>query len=431
MKQGTICLIFFYQRINRYSINALLGALVVRGVLDKIDIVLCNNERKLVFLIEEKVLNYDLVIVAFSFFTTQAPLIIPLLSEIRRRFSSVVLIAGGPHATGAPRQTLDMGFDVVVRGEGEDTFPEVITTLYRKGRESLDGVKSIYFKGAAGLFFTGKRPKVVSLDAYPPFCAPLRLFGPIEITRGCPFGCFFCQTSYIFGKKVRHRSVDTIASYIELYVKRGMRDIRFITPNAFSYGSPDGKELNLDAIEFLLKEVRKIIGREGRIFFGSFPSEVRPEHVNKDTLSLVRAYADNDNLVIGCQSGSEKILERCHRGHGIEDVYRAVSLCVNMGFIPKVDFIFGMPGEEKTDIETSIEMMRTLIQMGAKIHAHTFIPLPGTPFSRKFPGRLSLEIKNFIRKILPYGSIFGEWERQEEIARKIWDFLNKTRRNET
>jgi len=42
----------------------------------------------------------------------------------------------------------------------------------------------------------------------------------------------------------------------------------------------------------------------------------------------VKQFADNDNLVIGCQSGSERMLELCKRGHTVLDVYRAVDICV-------------------------------------------------------------------------------------------------------
>ncbi len=423
MGKNSLCLVFFYQRINRYSINALLGALSSRELLEEIDIFLCDSEKSLFETIAKEQPNYQLVVVGFSFFTPQLPLIYSLVSKIRRNFPSVILLAGGPHPSGAPRQSLDMGFDVVVRGEGEEVLCEILRAIFQ-GKNTLKEVKSIYFKEKEKIFFTGRRPWV-HLDDYSPFCESLRRFGPLEITRGCPFGCFFCQTSYMFGKEVRHRSIDTIVSYVELYVRRGMRDIRFITPNAFSYGSPDGIELNLSAIEELLKEVKRVIGYRGRIFFGSFPSEVRPEHVTKETLSLVKRYANNDNLVIGCQSGSDRILNRCHRQHTVEDVYRAVRLCVEMGFVPKVDFIFGLPGEERTDIEESVKVMRDLIEMGAKIHAHTFMPLPGTPFFKKSPGRLSLEIKNFIKKILPFGKIFGEWEKQEKISKEVWEILKK------
>lgn len=338
-----------------------------------------------------------------------------LVSKIRANYPNTILIAGGPHPSGDPKSTLDMGFDIVVKGEGEESILGIIDWALNK--KDLDQVPSILFYQKGKLRKT-KKNNWVDLNEYSPFCSTFKRFGPIEITRGCPFGCFFCETSYIFGKNPRHRSIDNILHLVETLFKRGMKDIRFITPNAFSYASSNGKEVNLTKIEELLKGIRQIIKDQGRIFFGSFPSEVRPEHVTEDTVALVKKYANNDNLVIGCQSGSDRILEKCRRGHSVEHVIRAVDICQKFNIIPKVDFIFGLPGEEQKDIVESIKIMELLTQKGAKIHAHTFIPLPGTPYANAKTSDIA-GYYPFINNALARGKLFGEFERQKKIAEEI------------
>lgn len=205
--------------------------------------------------------------------------------------------------------------------------------------------------------------------------------------------------------------------------ERNLKDIRFITPNAFGYGSKDGKTLNIDKIEKLLESIREILGNNGRIFFGTFPSEVRPEHVNIETVDLILRYADNKNLVIGAQSGSEKVLELCHRGHTVEDVYNAVRVARKAGLGVDVDFIFGLPGETEEDVEKTIKVMKDLIKMGAKIHAHTFMPLPQTPFAKANPGKVDKKIIRAMRYEIPKGIFHGTWHNQEIIAQKISKYL--------
>jgi hypothetical protein len=56
--------------------------------------------------------------------------------------------------------------------------------------------------------------------------------------------------------------------------ERGLRDVRFITPTALSYGSQDSSP-NLAAVEELLTACKEGIGPDGRVYFGSFPSEIR------------------------------------------------------------------------------------------------------------------------------------------------------------
>jgi radical SAM superfamily enzyme YgiQ (UPF0313 family) len=175
----------------------------------------------------------------------------------------------------------------------------------------------------------------------------------------------------------------------------------------------------------LLESIKKIIKPKGRIFFGSFPSEVRPEHVNKETIELIKEYADNDNLVIGAQSGSPKILELSHRGHTVEDIYNAVEVITKAGLKAYVDFIFGLPYETEEDIKLTIKMLGDLIKMGARIHAHTFMPLPQTPFSKMPAGRISRELIKSLNRLIPKGLIFGNWREQEKIAKKIEEYLKQ------
>jgi len=134
-------------------------------------------------------------------------------------------------------------------------------------------------------------------------------------------------------------------------------------------------------------------------------------------------YADNNNLIIGAQSGSERILELCHRGHAVEDVYRAVELTLKKGLKANVDFIFGLPGETEEDIRLTIKVMSDLVKMGARIHAHTFMPLPQTPFAKAPAGRIDKSIQKMIRELIPKGIIYGDWKKQERIAKKISRYL--------
>ena len=170
-------------------------------------------------------------------------------------------IAGGPHPTADPEGTLRIGFDAVVLGEGEATLPDLLKTIAAGG--DLAGVRGLAIPGSSGRTrFTGRRPPV-DLDAYPPFPLRRRRAGPIEITRGCPFACGYCQTSHLLGTLPRHRSVETIARYAAAMRQKSVCDVRVISPNAFSYGSPDGRTLNLPALESLLAALARRSARTG------------------------------------------------------------------------------------------------------------------------------------------------------------------------
>ena len=416
----------YYHKYNFYSLNAIAGALETDNVFEKLEFFFIKSKDELIKTLELLVKAYDKIIIAISFFTTQLFETYDLVKLLKHRFgTSLFLVAGGPHPTGDPSETLKMGFDTVIVGEGEESIIELTHKI--ASNEFSRDVKGIAYLNENGEYiYTGKRG-LIDLNKYPPFPIKNTRFGAIEITRGCPYVCYFCQTPYISGTTPRHRSINMICEYVQkLKDHYGDRtDIRFITPNAFSYGSVDGKSLNLEKLEKILIKIREIIGKKGKIFLGTFPSEVRPEHVNPDTLDMVLKYGNNDNITIGAQSGSQKILDLCHRGHKVEDVHNAVDLTIEYDLKVNVDFIFSLPGEDDEDVRLTVKMMRELSEKGARIHAHSFIPLPQTPFAKASAKKINNIYRKEIKSLISQGVAFGNWRQQEKLSMKIANYQKK------
>jgi B12-binding domain/radical SAM domain protein len=414
-----VALLVYYHKLNRYSFNALIGAVEIKKNLSSLPIIFANNVQELMEKITHLSKNFHKVIIAFSLMTCQLFETQSLVSSLKRRFPQHIFIAGGPHPTGDPYSALDMGFDIVVRGEGELVLPVLLERLVL-GMDYKD-IPGVAFRENAKYIVNppGKKP---DLNRYPPFAVKHKKFGPIEISRGCPWTCHFCQTPYIFGTQVRHRTIENICRYVKIMKDEGLTDIRFISPNAFMYGSKDGKTLAIDAVEELLRSLREVLSNKGRIFFGTFPSEVRPESVTPETLRLVKKYCNNDNIVIGGQSGSERLLEYTHRGHGVEEIRQAVKLTIEFGLKANVDLIFGLPSETDQDVYDTLRLAKELTRMGARIHAHTFIPLVGTPFKDMPPGKIKYEVKKELEKLISKGKLYGQWRTQEVVARRIAEF---------
>ncbi len=417
-----VVFVVYYHKNNKYSFNALIGALETEESLRDLDVYLLKNKESLYDGLKEITKRYKKIVIGISFFTTQLWETSDLITKLKKVYENKFLfIAGGPHPTGDPIGTLNMGFDIVIVGEGEETLIELLFKLKNNGEfTAIRGIA--YYDDEKNYYYSGKRP-LIDLNKYPPFSVKNYNFGPIEITRGCPYICYFCQTPYLLGTYPRHRTIESICKYVRIMKEEKMTDIRFITPNAFSYGSLDGKSLNIPKLKELLIQIRKILGQEGRIFLGSFPSEVRPEHVTMETLDIILKYADNDNIIIGAQSGSQKILDFCHRGHSVEDIYKAVKLTLKSKLKANVDFIFGLPGETNTDIKLTIKVMNDLTELGARIHTHSFIPLPQTPFAKEPVKKINEDFQKVIKNLTSKGCAFGDWKKQERLAIKIAKYL--------
>jgi B12-binding domain/radical SAM domain protein len=349
------------------------------------------------------------VVLAFSFMSPQLPQLLPVLAGLQPLPPNVTLVAGGPHASGEPEQTLRLGFDVVVTGEGEVTFPLLLDRIL-SGERCYDGLAGIGYLDEAGRFRRTQRGPWVDLDAYPPFSLKHRKLAAIEITRGCPWACTFCQTSFFMGGRMRYRSIEQILYWLKrARAELGMRYARFISADCFCYGSPDGRQPNLEPVERLVRSVSALMGRENT-FFGSFPSEVRPGAVTKEAVALVKHYCANDNIVIGAQSGSPRMLHLIHRGHTVEDVFESAEIIVAAGLKCVVDFIFGLPEETPEDRELTLAAIRRLTKLGATINSHFFYPLPGTPLAHTVAGEPAPEVLLFLENLTSERQELGRWK---------------------
>lgn len=357
------------------------------------------------------------LVVALSFATADLPDAATLLADLRLLHPASFVVAGGPHPSARPGEVLRLGADAVVVGEGEEALPALLARLLEgKSPAGLPGVATL--AADANDLVLGPRPRPINLDDYPPLGVEHRRFGPIEITRGCPCACAFCQTSFLFGGRMRHRSVENVVRWVKRAMERGYDYLRFVTPNAFAYQSPDnGRTVNLEAIEHLLREMAALVGKE-RVYFGTFPSEVGPETVTPEAVALARRYCGNDNLIFGAQTGSDRLLRALRRCHTVADVVRAAEVIVAGGLTPVVDLIFGLPGEEAEDVAATLRLMEELVAMGAVLHTHTFMPLPGTPLEDAPPGQVDPALHPLLDRLASQGHQIGQWRRQEEIAQR-------------
>jgi radical SAM superfamily enzyme YgiQ (UPF0313 family) len=138
--------------------------------------------------------------------------------RLKRLDPSLPIMLGGPHATmlsneilGAYRQ-----FDLVVRHEAEETFPQVLANL---GRRSFDKIPGVTWRRGNGgqIRATAGAPKIEDLDSLP---VPLYDLYPIadlqldlmriEAGRGCPFDCNFCSTATFFQRSYRLKSPERL-----------------------------------------------------------------------------------------------------------------------------------------------------------------------------------------------------------------------------
>jgi len=416
-----IALIPRFSSKNWYSFAPLLASLENTSIIQNLDI--CIPQKWNDSILKNIITKYNLIIFAYSFYTHETPKIFAELQHIKEKFSlsKLIFIAGGPHPSGNPQQTLRLGFDIVVKGEGERIFPELLDYLLK--HRNLEDMNGIFYRENDRLCISESAP-LLNLDEYPTFSQRFNLYPPIEITRGCPFGCKYCEVSYLFGRQIRHRGIETILKIVKAYQKifAGKRstDIRFISPNALAYGSRDGRSPNYSKIVKLLQNIAKLDNI--RIFFATFPSETRPEFIKESILREIVPYLSNKYIAFGAQSGSDAILQQIGRQHNVEDIRNAVTTILDVGLIPLVDFILGLPGEKIEDQYQTLDLIRELIQNKAEIRIHYFMPLAGTPFETASPVPIDPTILSELGRFAKKGYLQGNLDVQIKNSNQIVKF---------
>ncbi|WP_460126286.1 B12-binding domain-containing radical SAM protein [Stetteria hydrogenophila] len=289
----------------------------------------------------------------------------------------LIVVAGGTHPTSMYEEALKNGVDVVVRGEGEYTTLELLETLEKHGldEEALRRVKGIAFRGRDGrVVVTPPRPFIENLDELP---WPARhllpmdkytLFGkPIRIahvmaSRGCPYGCMYCITSYFWGRRIRFRSPENVAAEVEFLVdKYKVKQVVF---------SDDELTVNRRFIYGFVKEMKER-GLDIQFACGS-----RVDHVNRDVLKFLY---DNGCVAVyfGVESASQETLDRIGKKIKVEQARRVFRWVKELKGFATASFILGFPWETIEDMKRTVDFAIELDPAYAQFTVLT--PYPGTP----------------------------------------------------
>ncbi|NPD89446.1 MAG: TIGR04013 family B12-binding domain/radical SAM domain-containing protein [Asgard group archaeon] len=426
MKNSSKALIFDFSKKNFYSLTPLISTIDNDENLSDLDVILA--EELDVNVIKKELKKHDEIIIGTSFRTAQLPEIYERMKIIYSNLKTtdlekITFIAGGSHPSGDPLSTLKIGFDAAFIGEAESSLSSFLDAFLQQGAIfSTPGIA--YLDDKTDELKINPRPPAIVLDEYPFISAKRGLYPPLEISRGCAFGCTFCQVPNLFHRQVRHRSPDVIIDAIKWMLPRRLNDIRFITPNSFGYMSSKSKYVNEEAILYLLASIRSMDGIRD-VFFGTFPGEVRPETVSEDFMNNIKPYLSNRRISVGLQSGSDKVLKEIRRGHSVKDGLEAINILLSTGFTPVVDIIIGIPAASEEDEHLTMELMNNFIEEDVVFRAHAFMPLPGTALEKTEYSPVSSKIKKTLGRLSSQGKIEGSWSQQEIYAQNTWNTIKR------
>lgn len=229
------------------------------------------------------------------------------------------VILGGNHASAFPERWVEKGADYVIVKEGEVAFRQLMERLV--AGEGVAEVPNLVYRGAEGApAHTGLQAASIALDESPlpawermslaPYHAGLRpgggLTATVELSRGCPHRCDFCNINMFWGYKQRYKSVERVVAELERLHRLGVRQL-FLSDDNFGH---DYRHTHA-----LLEEM---VRREFGFTFGAF---VRGDTVARHAeFAPLAARAGLRLALMGIESLDKQWLREHRKGVGATDV---------------------------------------------------------------------------------------------------------------
>jgi anaerobic magnesium-protoporphyrin IX monomethyl ester cyclase len=291
-------------------------------------------------------------IIGISVSTSAFKAALTLASLIKKLKSNVKIVFGGIHPTVLPEEVLKTGLvDVVVRGEGEYTFLELVEAQEKgKPLNGVLGTSTIDLHGH--VTHNPAREPIQDLNQIP-FPAKhlvLNMEGiqnnstyRIITSRGCPFGCTFCASNKMWGRKVRSRSIKNIIDEIKEVKQKYGSTFFCIDDDTFTINPQYIEEL----CDQLIKERLKI----------KWWCETRTEKIT-ETLATKMKKAGCTHVAIGIESGDEGVLKKINKQLDKDKVLKATTIFKSKGLLVDAFFMFGFPWEQREQLENSLRFMR-------------------------------------------------------------------------
>jgi radical SAM superfamily enzyme YgiQ (UPF0313 family) len=302
-------------------------------------------------------------------FSCTSASIMPCLKMARdaKRNSGAITVFGGMHPTILPEDTARYSeVDFVVTGEAEESFTNLIDTLFR-GEDPLviPGVGSMrdgdFIYQPSGPpprdiehFPIPDRNALVFMERHKPY------LHAILTSRGCPYQCTFCSGNKIHCGMVRFLPTADVIQEIEF-----LRDHFGVNYIAFY---DDALVLKKKRMAQLCQEM---ISRKVGVTWGGF---TRADSVDKELLALMKQ-SGCVYLGMGVESGSDRILSLIKKGYTRAQAIEGVRLVQEAGIQVTITMMVGFPFENEKDIRDSISLIE---ELGVPTNVNTFVPYPGS-----------------------------------------------------
>jgi len=320
-------------------------------------------------------------VIGLSCMANLLPFTILAMRALREQHPDRTLILGGVGSKAVEEKILTRfpWIDIICRGEGERTAPELLRTIQRRG--DLSQVSGVSWRSNGHVRHNPDRQRIADLDSipFPAFekvdLAKYAGYGMMT-SRGCPYPCTFCSVAPVWNLESHSRSPKNIVDEMVFLNREAGVDLFLFQDEFFVSGKTQ-----------VMKFCRELAARASNVQWKAFG------RVNLVDEEMMRAMADCGciELRFGIESGSDRVLGLIKKGFTAAESLAVVPKAVEI--FPRVDafFVWGFPFETMEDFHQSLFQMVSFRMLGARILPSLLSLLPQTEVYRDWSERVPLE----------------------------------------
>lgn len=322
-------------------------------------------------------------LVGITTVTPRFEVAVRLAEEVKKRLKCLVIM-GGPHATALPRSTLltVKVLDAVIMGEAELSVLAIAEEFNAKGKVDFSRIPGAAFF-SNWKYHENPRPEFIQdLDSLPypqrDFAHPRAynrnrvMFGGVKCatvisSRGCPGRCTFCA-NICTGRKVRLHSPEYFVGEMESLVKGHGVKYFHIYDDCFTADQKHVEEI-----------CDLMLSRGLKVRWGAFG---RVNTLQDERLLRKMKRAGCRHILLGTESGNQRILNLMRKGTTLEAAERSCALLRKCGISYGNSFMLGCEGET---METAMDTLAFAEKLGSElVNFVILIPFPGTEVFEKY-----------------------------------------------
>ncbi|MFH0912672.1 MAG: radical SAM protein, partial [Candidatus Omnitrophota bacterium] len=327
------------------------------------------NENQNIPAIIKEIIGLKCHLIGFSCYLWNIKKILNICRSLKGINSRVKIVLGGPEASPRAQDLLakEKAIDVVVRGEGEETFAQLADRMGRSIAADLSGISGISFRKGERIIHNPDRPLLRNVGRIPsPYLSgAVNLKDknivdvPLETMRGCSCRCHYCYYHKDF-PVVRYFSLSRVEKELKLILSHKPHEVYLMDPT-------------FNANPHRAKKILKIFIRYNQ--GAGLHVELKAELVDEEMARLL-SQAKAHNIEIGIQSVNPKTLKAINRRFNKEKFIKGIQCLNKFKLYYEIQLIDALPHQSYGSLMKSLDWLYSMHP--AKVVIFRLGLLPGT-----------------------------------------------------